>query len=163
MSTNLDPITLDSIITANSSMFAAGSTMTQQDLVNLFNIKGVKTTGSYQEIHRSNLRVMTVVRHINKLMRANGLYLASKKYYTEFHVKEKKATRNTVVRYSAQVEKNESCEVQLETAMVQRINAGTWGHYRSCYTSTGKRRRHAVAGNPPKGREKATKIRLSWI
>lgn len=158
-----DPVALDAIITANSSMFSAGNVMSQQDLVKLFNIKGVKTTGSYKELHRSNLVVMTMVQHINKLMRANGLYLASKDYYTEFHVKEKKATRNTVVRYSAQVEKNESCEVQLETAMVQRLKAGTWGHYRSCYTATGKRRRHAVAGNPPAGREKATKIRLSWI
>lgn len=139
----------DDVLTKNKKLFKAGCMISRKDLVTLFGVQGDVTTGSYKRQHKANLRLVRVQNTINYLMRANGLYLKSKDYYSEFHVCQKDQTKSVIVRYAAGVDTQDSCEVQLDTGMITRLNAGTWGTYNRVYHGN-------KATNPapaPKGQE----------
>jgi hypothetical protein len=102
----------------------------------LFNIPNIAITGSYKQIHSSNLKLVSVQVEINQLMRENGLYLQTEDYYTVFKVAPLKKTKNTVIRYSAEVDINRYCTSRLEARLKQRVKAGTWGTYQSVPTAT---------------------------
>ena len=117
------------IIANNKNLFKVGSTMDRKQFVKLFNIQNIKHTGSYQEIHRSNLKLVAVQQDVNKLMRENGLYFKSGDYYSHFSVAKKEPTKNTIIRYSSEVDINKNCTERLYAKMDQRVKAGTWGKY----------------------------------
>lgn len=124
------------VILNNLQKFKAGSSMTRADFVNLFNIPNIAITGSYKQIHKSNLKLVGVQVEINQLMRENGLYLQTEDYYTVFKVAPLKKTKNTVIRYSAEVDINKYCTSRLEARLRQRVKAGTWGTYQNVPAST---------------------------
>lgn len=123
------------VITKNKSKFKTGSTFSRDDLVQLFNVQDIVNTGNYVDIQRSNLKLVTVQMEINMLMRENGLYLASKNYYSQFTVLKKKATKKTVIRYSAEVDINKVCTTRLEAKLKERVTNNTWGTYNKVSTA----------------------------
>lgn len=143
----------NNIILNNLQKFKAGASMTRADFVNLFNIPNIAITGSYKQIHRSNLKLVSVQVEINQLMRENGLYLQTEDYYTIFKVAPLKKTKSTVIRYSAEVDINHYCTSRLEAKLKQRVKAGTWGTYQNVFPST-----IAKMGNKPITQRHATTI-----
>lgn len=134
----------DRIMATSRKHFRAGSYLSRDQLITMFNLQGVSKlghmNGTYAEQHRENLRLVAVQQDINHLLRANGLYMRSMDYYTSFQICRKEQTKNTIVRYAGQIERNDSCEVQLDAGMVQRVQAGTWGTYNRVYTNQGLRK-----------------------
>jgi hypothetical protein len=122
-------IRYNDIITTNKTLFKAGSTMTRDSFVFLFKIPDIVNTGTYEEVHRANLKLVRAQMEINRLMRENGLYLESNNYYNSFSVVKKPKTKKTIVRYSAEVDINNYCTTRLETKLQERVKAKTWGTY----------------------------------
>lgn len=118
------------IITRNKKLFKPGCTLSRKDFVALFAIQNIQTKGAYAKVHRSNLKLVQVQMEINMLMRENGLYLKSNDYYSSFSVAEKKQAKNTIIRYSAEVDINNYCTTRLENKLKERVTAGTWGTYK---------------------------------
>lgn len=119
----------NSIIVANMNKFKAGSVLSRKRFTKLFKIPGIVHKGSYAKVHRSNLRLVQAQTEINALMAQNGLYMKSENYYENFVVVDKKRTKQTIVRYSAEVDVNKACTTRLENNMKSRIISKTWGYY----------------------------------
>lgn len=122
-------IDYNNTITTNKTLFKAGSTITRDSFVFLFKIPDIVNTGTYEEVHRSNLKLVRTQMEVNKLMRENGLYLESNNYYNSFTVVKKPKTKKTIVRYSAEVDINDYCTTRLEAKLQERVKAKTWGTY----------------------------------
>lgn len=138
------------IITLNKSLFKAGRVMSRKDFAKLFNIP-ITTSGKYEDIHRSNLRLMGAQQEINMLMRENGMYIQSRDYYSEFKVADINKTKDTVVRFSTEVDVYSSCTTRLEAKLKDRRQKKTWGTYNKVptnvvegLTSYGPTRRHLL-------------------
>jgi hypothetical protein len=131
----------DKTISANRAKFRAGKVLTRSDIISIFNVAGVAPvmpkTGSYVRMHKENLKLMAVQAEVNNLLRSNGLYMKSSGYYTCFEICIRKDTKNTIIRYSAQADTNEVCEITLEAGYVSRTNSGTWGSYNRVYNNAG--------------------------
>ena len=117
------------IIVKNKKLFKAGQYLTRDAFIRLFNIQGVVSSGTYEEMHRSNLKLVTAQTEINMLMRENGLYIASEDYYQFFNVVNKDRVKAEVVRYSAGIDINNACTGRLEAKLKTRTQANTWGVY----------------------------------
>lgn len=117
------------ILTYNKTLFRAGRSISRQTFVNLFSVPDIVHSGTYEEIQRSNLKLVAVQQEINMLMRENGLYMKSENYYGDFKVVEKEPTKNTILRYSGGVDVFNGCTSRLEMKMKERVDAKTWGRY----------------------------------
>jgi hypothetical protein len=125
----LQLVQYNNVIVKNKAKFKKGASMTRDEFVKLFNVQDIVNTGEYAEVHRSNLRLVGVQMQVNRLMRENGLYIASSDYYSNFEVLKKEKTKKTVLRYSAEVDINSACTNRLETKLTERVKANTWGTY----------------------------------
>lgn len=117
------------VITKNKKRFKAGVTLTRNEFINLFGITGIVSRGNYKNVHRSNMKLVQAQTEINMLMRENGLNMRSSDYYSEFKVSDKERTKNTIVRYGAEVDRFNSCVSRLADTMEARVNKKTWGTY----------------------------------
>ena len=124
-------IEYNKIITQNKKLFKTGSKISRFKFASIFKVKGIRGKRTPQEYMSASLELVKTQTLANVLMRENGLYIRSKNYYSSFEVAELPKTKNTVVRYSAEVEINSVCTKRLETKLTERENEGTWGYYRS--------------------------------
>lgn len=122
-------INYNKIITANKFKLKAGMELTRDEFVNMFGITGIVNHGHYMSIQESNLKLVSVQNEINMLMRENGLYMKSKNYYSKFVVATKDFTKNTIIRYSSEVDRCEAVATRLEARMVTRLQNKNWGLY----------------------------------
>jgi hypothetical protein len=129
-------VTYNSIIVANLSKFSTGSVLSRVHFTKLFNIPNIMHTGTYSQVHSSNLKLLQAQMEINVLMRENGLYMKSKNYYDSFVVVDKKTTKNTIIRYSSEVDVYNSCTTRLENKMKTRVASKTWGSYSNVSTTS---------------------------
>jgi hypothetical protein len=147
------------IITKYKKYFKAGHSLTRKQFVQLFGISNIKHTGTYEEVHRSNLRLVSAQVEINMLMRENGLYLASSDYYQNFSVGTKERTKREVVRYSSEIDINNNCTTRLEDKLTSRVKAGTWGTYNKVPSGTIKR----LSSYSETPRHTRTRVRVKQI
>ena len=117
------------VIAKNKAKFIPGKKFTRKQFIKLFKLTSIVDGKTIPEMMRSNLDLVSFQTEINKLMRENGLYIASKNYYTEFHVAPINKTKDTVVRYSAEVDINRICTNRLEDRLTARVKNNTWGNY----------------------------------
>lgn len=122
-------VAYNDIITKNKSAFKAGMSMDRADFIAMFNIQGIVDKGKYKDIQNSNLRLVQAQSEINMLMRENGLCMKSKDYYSKFLVADKEATKNTIIRYSSEIDRYDDRAMDLENRMDARIQRKTWGTY----------------------------------
>jgi len=118
------------IISRNRAKFAAGRTLSRTEFIKMFALVGDSPNGTYADMHRFNLKLVTAQMDVNALLRENGLYMKSRDYYSEFSIAKKDTTKNTVIRYSAEVDINSHCTTRLEAKLKARTDDGTWGTYR---------------------------------
>lgn len=119
----------NNILTCNKGLFKAGRSISRDTFINLFGVEDIVNVGTYEELQKSNLKLVSVQKEINMLMRENGLYLKSKNYYKEFKVVEKGPTTGEILRYSGGVDVFTGCTNRLADKMEERLGKNTWGHY----------------------------------
>ena len=117
------------IIARNKKLFQQGKSISCETFANLFGLEDIVTVGTYKELHRSNLRLVTLQNELNLLMRENGLYIHSTNYYTTFTVSERNVAKSTAIRYSSTVDVAKSCTQRLSDNYIQRVKDDTWGTY----------------------------------
>jgi len=147
------------VIVKNKKQFKAGQSLTRAELIKLFNIQIPQNNKSYEDEHKANLRLVAAQNELNLLMRENGLYLRSSDYYQNFHVVDKEQTKNQVIRYSSEVDVNRACTTRLESSLVNRVRAGTWGTYNKVSDDTIKN----MSTTSESKRHKNTRIRVKYI
>lgn len=147
------------IIVKNKKYFRAGKSLTRQQFVQLFRIPHIMHSGTYEEIHRSNLRLLNAQKEINMLMRENGLYVASSDYYQFFDIVNKERTKAEIIRYSAEVDITSNCTTRLEDKLKSRVKAGTWGTYNKVPSNTISQ----IATYKESKRHTRTRIRVKQI
>lgn len=117
------------IINKNKHRFAVGKTFKRKSFCRMFRIKGVVHQGTFHQIQRSNLELVSVQTKINKILMEQGLVLKSRNYYSEFYIADKASTKSKIVKHSEQAEDHKFLSDGLEKNMTYRIKAGTWGNY----------------------------------
>jgi hypothetical protein len=147
------------IIVKNKKQFKAGQSLTRTQFIKLFQIPVKSTSKSYEEIHKDNLKLVAAQNELNLLMRENGLYLRSSDYYQNFHITDKERTKSQVLRYSSEVDINRACTTRLESNLVNRVRAGTWGTYNKLSDDTIKN----LSNHSESKRHKNTRIRVKYI
>lgn len=151
--TKQSKLELDKILSANRRRLTPGKTLTRAQFIDMLQITGVSkkpnAKGNYATLHKENLKLVREQQRVNELMRMNGLYLKARDYYTRFEVCSRDDTKNIIVRYAGQVERNEVLEQTLDSAMVSRISSGTWSYYNRVLTNDGriKRPTHITTSN----------------
>ncbi len=127
---------INTILVNNSAVIQSGLTLSREEFIELFDIEDVVNIGDYQKVHRSNLKLLSMQTDINLLLRESGLYMTSEEYYSYFHIMEKENTKQTILRYSSEVDICKTSTDNLENCMVSRTKSKTWGHYANVSTET---------------------------
>lgn len=133
------------VLAKHIDRFSTGGKLTRRQLTKWFNVKGIVHTGTAKKIQQSNLQLVQVQREINKLLRASGLYLRSRDYYSEFYIVNKDETKRTILNYQSKSTAQRCCSDELEDAMGETIADGTWGKFSVERTTSFISRRAAKA------------------
>lgn len=120
---------INQIITANKHKFKTGNVFTAEEFGFMFGYYGVTTKGSYKNVQRSNLKLVSIQGDVNQLMRENGLYLRSRNYYSFFEVCDIEKTKNTVLRYRAEADNTAVYNQDLLNTLQMRHSNNNWGTY----------------------------------
>lgn len=116
-------------IAKHKKLFKVGAFITRQQFTTMFRLEGIVSTGSYEEILHSNMKLMNAQAEINSLMKENGMILTSENYYSFFRVMSQAETKKTILTTSKRIDRNIAHVDRLTDKLVDKAKDGSWGEY----------------------------------